>query len=332
MHFNVTARPVIKALYGVPTEVKNAQVPCTECFCTKKLPRLWDDVYSSFYLFVFPLPIFVCHILCSFVCCNHGTEQTSMWEWIKSLRMKCFDEQHKHTNSNCAPPLYTTTPQVMRAVTGLSTPEAVMAEVIIPPPDGMDWSQMTSRLLVLDRIQDPGNLGNLLRTAMALGWDGAVLLDTCCDPFHEKSISASRGACFTLPLSFLSINELFDLLRRHEFMTFLAHTDHSAADRTIKGEKGTSSPSTPLNNLDRKALVLGNEHHGLHPCWNNPEIKSDLNILQMHIEMSTRRASGFQTEEDAMARSTLSSLNVAAAGAILMQSLRVAGRRSDHNF
>lgn len=44
------------------------------------------------------------------------------------------------------------------------------------------------RLLALDRIQDPGNLGTLLRTAIAFGWDGAFLLHGCADPFGDKAV------------------------------------------------------------------------------------------------------------------------------------------------
>lgn len=43
--------------------------------------------------------------------------------------------------------------------------------------------------------------GTLLRTALALGWDGALLLPGCCDAFNDKALRASRGAAFRLPLA-----------------------------------------------------------------------------------------------------------------------------------
>ena len=43
--------------------------------------------------------------------------------------------------------------------------------------------------------------GTLLRTALALGWGGALLLPGCCDPFNDKALRASRGATFRLPLA-----------------------------------------------------------------------------------------------------------------------------------
>lgn len=62
------------------------------------------------------------------------------------------------------------------------------------------WSLLPHRLLVLDGIQDPGNLGTLVRTAVAFQWDGVFLLPGCCDPFNEKALRASQGACFQLPI------------------------------------------------------------------------------------------------------------------------------------
>ena len=55
-------------------------------------------------------------------------------------------------------------------------------------------------VLVLDRLQDPGNLGTLLRTADAVGAAGVVLLEPCVDPFDPKVVRGSMGSLFNLPL------------------------------------------------------------------------------------------------------------------------------------
>ena len=49
-------------------------------------------------------------------------------------------------------------------------------------------------------MQDPGNVGTLIRTALGLGWDAIFLIDGCCDPFNGKALRAARGATFRLPV------------------------------------------------------------------------------------------------------------------------------------
>lgn len=56
------------------------------------------------------------------------------------------------------------------------------------------------RYLVLDGVQDPGNLGTVWRTADAFGAAGLLLTGNCADPFGPKAVRASMGACFRLPV------------------------------------------------------------------------------------------------------------------------------------
>jgi len=68
-----------------------------------------------------------------------------------------------------------------------------------PPPPGLPGGG-APRLLVLDALQDPGNVGTLLRAARAFGLDGAVLLDGTADPWSPKVVRAAAGALFRLPI------------------------------------------------------------------------------------------------------------------------------------
>lgn len=56
------------------------------------------------------------------------------------------------------------------------------------------------RYLVLDGLQDPGNVGTVWRTADAFGADGLILTHNCADPWHSKTVRASMGAVFRLPV------------------------------------------------------------------------------------------------------------------------------------
>ncbi|MBS0628210.1 MAG: RNA methyltransferase, partial [Verrucomicrobia bacterium] len=93
-------------------------------------------------------------------------------------------------------PIVRVTKEILKKISGLEEPEPMAAVVVLP--SFCDLSKV-SYLLVLDGIADPGNLGTLLRTAWALGWEGVYLTENSCDPFNEKALRAAKGATFFLP-------------------------------------------------------------------------------------------------------------------------------------
>ena len=87
--------------------------------------------------------------------------------------------------------------ELMERVSSMKTPQGVIFTGKLPESRG---KKLHSRMLLLDRIQDPGNLGTILRTADAFGIPVA-LTNGCADPYSEKTIRASMGAVFrTVPL------------------------------------------------------------------------------------------------------------------------------------
>ncbi len=178
--------------------------------------------------------------------------------------------------------LFYTTPQILKKVTGLENPEPIAAEIDMPMPQDLSTAHF---LLILDGVSDPGNLGTLLRTAKALGWDGAFLTPGSTDPFNEKAVRAAKGATFTLPWRSGTWEELTALLQTRK-MTLLA------AD--VSGEDlAACKAATPL------ALALGNEAHGL-----APQLKEKAKLIAIPM------------------RGRMESLNVATAGAIFMYELK----------
>jgi TrmH family RNA methyltransferase len=68
------------------------------------------------------------------------------------------------------------------------------------PTATLDDVKAGGRWLALERVQDPGNVGTLLRSAAAFGFDGVLLSDGCASPFAPKTLRASMGAAVQLPI------------------------------------------------------------------------------------------------------------------------------------
>lgn len=85
---------------------------------------------------------------------------------------------------------------MMQSLSDMKTPQGVIFTCELPD---CGETSLSTGMLLLDRIQDPGNLGTILRTADAFGIQ-IVLTNGCADPYSEKTIRASMGAVFrTVP-------------------------------------------------------------------------------------------------------------------------------------
>ncbi len=140
---------------------------------------------------------------------------------------------------------------VMASVSPMESPQGVLFLCRIPP---MEPPEVLTgdRWLVLDGVQDPGNTGTIWRTADALGADGLLLLSGCADPWNPKTVRATMGACFRLPVFETDAAALADLLRRSGLPLWAAALDSGAEDiRSL--------------DLSRCAAVIGSEGRGVSP-------------------------------------------------------------------
>lgn len=152
-------------------------------------------------------------------------------------------------------------PALMKKVAGMECAESVTAAALLPLPmqqpehlfrGPLQQRQQPRRVLALEGVQDPGNLGSLLRSAAAFGWNAVLLLPGCCDPFNEKALRAGRGSIFRLPLAAIaSWPQLLELAREAELVLL-------AADPAPDGLAPES-----LQTLESLCLVLGSEGQGL---------------------------------------------------------------------
>eukprot|EP01026_Neomeris_dumetosa_P065004 TRINITY_DN62256_c0_g1_i7.p1 TRINITY_DN62256_c0_g1~~TRINITY_DN62256_c0_g1_i7.p1 ORF type:complete len:279 (-),score=35.01 TRINITY_DN62256_c0_g1_i7:1-837(-) len=112
--------------------------------------------------------------------------------------------------------------------------DEVAAEVRLPQRadfKGIEWKHMgLRRLLVIENVRDPGNLGTLLRSAVAFGWDGAFIIPPACDPFNDKALRSARGAPLSLPIAYGSWDDLMEISDMHKLKKL-------AAQLPLVGEK-----------------------------------------------------------------------------------------------
>jgi tRNA G18 (ribose-2'-O)-methylase SpoU len=177
----------------------------------------------------------------------------------------------------------------LEALAGFPFHRGLLAAAVVPPQPDQARLRGCRRLLALPAVADAENLGQLLRTAAALGMDG-VLLGPGPDPFSRRTIRVSMGTAWKLPLW------------RHEDVWGALEDWRTAGDRgEIAGAAltGQSVPVQAWNPHPRTALVLGPEGPGL-----AAEALARCDRI-VRIPM----AEG------------VDSLNVAAAGAILMHRL-----------
>ena len=107
------------------------------------------------------------------------------------------------------------------------------------------------RLVLLDGVQDPGNVGTILRTAEALGFDGAALSPECADIWSPKTLRASMGSVFRLPCITGELPGIISGLKEMGFRVYGSMLDSSAAKL---GE---------LEFPERAAVVIGSEGAGI---------------------------------------------------------------------
>jgi TrmH family RNA methyltransferase len=138
----------------------------------------------------------------------------------------------------------------MEEIGATDQPQGVVMVCRQPTPE-LKALPSTGRLLVFDAIQDPGNVGTLIRSAVAFALDGVVCLDGTVDPWGAKVVRASAGAAFRIPIWSAGIGEALDALTAREASVLVASAEGRRPSEVMSGRDGLS------------ALVLGNEGAGV---------------------------------------------------------------------
>jgi TrmH family RNA methyltransferase len=148
--------------------------------------------------------------------------------------------------------LYITKDEVMKEIGDTETPQGVAA-ICEQPVHTIPQGKIRS-ILLIDAVQDPGNLGTLIRTADAAGIDGVILGEGTVDVFNSKVLRASQGSIFHLPIVKGNIGEWINSIKNQNMSVYGTSLEGGIPFQTVV-------PSQSF------ALLVGNEGRGVQKEW-----------------------------------------------------------------
>lgn len=141
---------------------------------------------------------------------------------------------------------YEVTKEILRKLTSLTSSENSIGVCRMPQHTFAQWE----RIIVLDGVQDPGNMGTIIRNAIAFNYQAVILSTDCVDIYNEKVIRATQGALFHLPILRCDLTKQLPQLKQ--------------AGITLYGTALRQSVSLQsIREVHRHALIFGNEGSGI---------------------------------------------------------------------
>jgi tRNA G18 (ribose-2'-O)-methylase SpoU len=155
-------------------------------------------------------------------------------------------------------PCYVVEEALAEEVTGFHVHRGALASLERRPLPPLEEVLAGARsVLVLEDVVDHTNVGAIFRSGAALGFDAVLLSPRCADPLYRRAVKVGMGAVFAVPWTRLP--------DWHDALPALSRAGFTTVALTL------ASDATPLEaavaGVDRLALVLGSEGHGLSPRW-----------------------------------------------------------------
>ena len=174
--------------------------------------------------------------------------------------------------------------EVMKKISEVETPQKIMGIC-----KKLDDTTIGSRILLLDEIQDPGNMGTIISRAVAFVIVTIILSKNCVDLYNPKVVRSTQGMLFHIPILIYDFDELLPMLKELKIPIYATRVEYGTDVSTLKEDE-----------KKRFALLMGNEGNGVHPEY------LELSDKNLYIPMSNE----------------VESLNVAIATSILLYELR----------
>lgn len=155
-----------------------------------------------------------------------------------------FDKQERLLEKLNNADIYFLDDSLFKALSQASSPEPILMLASQPKKQFL----MGSPLLLLDGLQDPGNVGTIARSARAFGFSGILFLNGSVSPFHPKALRASMGAVFTMPFATMD-QAMWGRIKSEGYKVYAADIDGSCFEK--------------ISFSGKSLLIIGNEANGL---------------------------------------------------------------------
>lgn len=145
-------------------------------------------------------------------------------------------------------PIIQVSKQVFREISDTDTPQGIIAVCQKPKETTLSYSE--GKFLLLDEVQDPGNVGTMIRTADCAGFDAVILGNGCADLYNPKTIRATQGSLFHLPIFQQDLQDAIQRFREKQIYVYGTALKQATDYREIKKQSSF-------------ALLVGNEGAGV---------------------------------------------------------------------
>ena len=147
---------------------------------------------------------------------------------------------------------YLVNEQIIKKISSTKSPQNIIG--VVNSITNQDLESIISkdnlRILILDDVNDPGNLGTIIRTSAALGIDAVISSLETVDYYNEKVLRATQGAIFKIPLFKGDLVKIISILKQNDITIYGTHLKSSISVKEVE-------------KLKKLAIVVGNEAQGV---------------------------------------------------------------------
>lgn len=182
---------------------------------------------------------------------------------------------------------YLVTKAIIKKLSKTVNPQEILGIVQMPELKKVDLDKEDIKIALFENINDPGNLGSMVRTAAALGYDVVYVSHDSVDIYNEKALRATQGAIFKIPVYYVHLEEMVKTLKNHHIKCY-GTSLHQAKDLQ------------EIQKVSKFAICFGNEARGMSQTL--------MNMMDENIKIEMKR--------------DVESLNVLAASSIILYQLK----------